>query len=141
MYILYVSNLDGSNSLKFPIPLQELPSISKGATTDSFTAWDGKEYTFITGRKPIEFSLTTWLPKNGTKYKFQVNKNANESTYVNFLNLALEQKKPIKVVISSKKGMAYINGAFVIPEFTESKNQYGDTVINLSCKEWFKYAL
>lgn len=139
MYTLYLANSDGTGSIKFPIPLEELPSISKGATTETFTTWNGREYTFITGQKPRELSVETWIPKEGTNYNFQLVKNVYASSYTNFIHLALEQKKPITVIISDSRGISFLNGTFLITEFTESKNRYGDTIINLSFKEWFRY--
>lgn len=141
MYALYLANSDGTSSIKFPIPLEEMPTISKGATTDTFTTWSGKEYTFITGQKPREFSISTWLPKQGTTYNFQLVKNIYPSSYTNFIHLALEQKRPLTVIISDTKGISFLNGTFLITEFSETLNLYGDTVIDLSFKEWFRYGI
>lgn len=121
--------------------MQELPQIKTGAITENFSSFTGKEYTFITGKHPREFDLNTWIPKDKTNYKFQVVKNVSSSKYIEFLNKSLEDKKPIKLVISSKSGINYINGFFVISDFTEGKNKFGDTTINLSLKEWFNYGV
>ncbi|MFW2490966.1 hypothetical protein ACN077_20725 [Clostridium chromiireducens] len=134
-YTAFISKKDKSKMLQFPIPLEDLPAVKSGQNTESFTDFFGVEYTFITGSKPLEFSIKTWIPKEGTKYPFQLVKNPNKSDYTAVLNWALDKKEPIYLIVANSTGLTIIQGLFSI-DFEESKNQFGDTTLSIDCKQW-----
>lgn len=137
-YTGFISKKDKSKMLQFPIPLEDLPKVKSGQNTESFTDFFGNEFTFITGSKPIEFTLETWIPKEGTKYPFQLVRNPNKSDYTAVLNWAIEKREPIYLVICNSTGLTVIQGLFTI-EFEESRNKYGDTIFSIDCKQWRDY--
>lgn len=138
-YTVYISKMaTGSKMIQFPIPLEELPKIKNGQTTDSFIDFYGNEFTFITGIKPKEFSINLWIPKEGVKYPFQVVKNPNKSDYLSVLNWAIDKREPINLVICNSSGAVMVQGLFSI-DFEESRNKFGDTTISIDCKAWRDY--
>lgn len=137
-YTAFISKKDKSKMLQFPIPLEDLPAVKSGQNTEGFTDFFGVEYTFITGSKPLEFSLKTWIPKEGTSYSFQLVKNPNKSDYTAVLNWALDKKEPIYLVICNSTGLTIIQGFFTI-DFEESRNPFGDTTLSIDCKQWRDY--
>lgn len=137
-YTAFISKKDKSKMLQLPIPLEELPTIKSGQNTESFTDFFGTEFTLITGSKTMEFSIKTWIPKEGTKYPFQLVKNPNKSDYTAVLTWAIEKKEPICLVICNSTGLTIIQGFFTI-DYEESRNQYGDTTLSIDCKQWRDY--
>jgi hypothetical protein len=137
-YTAFISKKDKLKMLQFPIPLEELPAVKSGQNTESFTDFNGVEYTFITGSKPLEFNLKTWIPKEGTSCPFQLVKNPNKSDYTAVLNWALDKKEPIYLVLCNNTGLTIIQGLFTI-DFEESRNQYGDTTLSIDFKQWRDY--
>ena len=128
-----------SKMLQFPIPLEEVPTKKNGQTSENFTDFYGNEYTFISGSKALEFSLNTWIPKVGVKYPFQVVKNPNPTDYTQLLYGALNDREPVEIVVCDEKGRIVIEGIFSIGTFDEGINKFGDTTIDIDCKQWRLY--
>lgn len=137
-YTLYISKKDKSKILQFPIPLEELPIIKIGQVTESFTDFFGTEFNFITGNKPIEFSISTWIPKEGVKYPFQLIRNPNKTDYTNILNWAIDKREPIYLLICNSSGSVIVQDLFSI-EFEEGKNKFGDATFSIDCKQLRDY--
>ena len=140
MYLLYIARTKNKTKmLQFPIPLEEVPAKKKGQTTENFVDFYGVEYTFITGSKPIEFSISTWIPKAGVKYPFQLVKNPNPSDYTGLLDMAFNDHEPVEIVVCDSKGKIVIKGSYSINAFEDGINKFGDTTISIDCKEWRAY--
>lgn len=136
---VYISKMaTGSKMTLFPIPLEDLPKIKNGQTTESFTDFYGVEYTFITGGKPIEFTIDTWIPKEGVNYPFQLISNPNKSDYISILEWAIDKREPINVVICDSNGVVMIQGLYSIA-YEESRNKAGDPTLSIDCKQWNDY--
>ena len=125
--------------LQFPIPLEEVPAKKNGQTTENFVDFNGVEYTFITGSKPVEFSISTWIPRLGVKYPFQVVSNPNPSNYTSLLYMAFNDHEPVDIVVCDSKGKIVIKGSYSINSFEDGINKLGDTTISIDCKEWRAY--
>jgi len=140
MYTLYMSRVKNkSKMLQFPIPLEEVPTKKNGQTTENFIDFFGNEYTFISGIKPLEFSISTWIPKVGVTYPFQVVKNPNPSDYTRLLYMAFNDLEPIDIVVCDANGKIIIEGSYSISTFDEGVNKFGDTTISIDCKQWRAY--
>lgn len=130
---------DKSNLLQFPIPLEDVPPLKSGQTSEKFVDFYGTEYTFITGMTPIEFSINTWIPKTGTKYPFQLVSNPNPFDYTEFLYTAMYNREPINITICDNSGVVFVSGVYSIGSFEDGKNKFGDTTIAIDCKHWEAY--
>ena len=140
MYLLYIARTKNKTKmLQFPIPLEEVPAKKKGQTTENFVDFYGKEYTFISGMKPVEFSINTWIPKAGVTYPFQVVKNPNPSDYTSLLYGAFKEHEPVEIVVCDNNGNIVIKGSYSINAFEDGINKVGDTTISIDCKEWTAY--
>ena len=140
MYLLYMARVKNkTNMLRFPIPLEEVPAKKNGQTSENFVDFNGIEYTFITGSKPVEFSISTWIPKVGTRHPFQVISNPNPSDYTNLLYGAFKDHEPVEIVVCDNNGNIVIKGSYSINIFEDGINKVGDTTISIDCKEWTAY--
>ena len=141
MYYLNIANKDGSNNLTFPIPLEELPEIQKEAIVDTFTGFDGKEYTFQKGMKAYELEVKTWLPRSNVNYSFQKNKHVNEFQYISLLDSAFYENKPLKVSIVGKTNDTFFIGVVRLISYSKCKSLDGSTTLSLKFKEHNDYDL
>lgn len=137
-YTAFISKKDKSKLIQFPIPLEDVPKIKKGQTTESFVGFYGDEFNFITGSKAIEFSIELLIPKEGTKYPFQLVSNPNKYNYINILDWAIDKREPINLVVCNNNGAVMIQGLFSV-DFEESKNNFGDCILSIDCKQWKDY--
>lgn len=144
MYVLHMSKADDiTNVLTFPVPLEEMPALKLGQTTDTFVSYGGIEYNFITGSTPVEMEINTWLPKKGNKYKYKVRKSKSDPyVYIEFLYGMIESNLPVQItIVDPQTNENYYNGKFIITGLQEGRDRMGNITLSLSCKQWHNYAV
>ncbi|MBY6860798.1 hypothetical protein [Clostridium botulinum] len=133
---MYIADRYRTKTLQLPIPLEEVPSIKRGSVTEQFVNFYGEELTTITGVKSIQFSINTWIPKDGVKYTFQKVKSIKAQEYINLIQVAIINKQPLEVIICEDKGGSLIDGLFFIDNFEEGRDKIGNTTITLDLVQY-----
>ncbi|NFA43363.1 hypothetical protein EXM65_12475 [Clostridium botulinum] len=116
--------------------MEEVPSIKRGSLTEQFVNFYGEELTTITGVKSIQFSINTWIPKDGVKYRFQKVKNIKAQEYINLIQVAITNKQPLEIIVCEDKGGSLIDGLFFIDNFEEGRDKIGNTTISLDLVQY-----
>lgn len=138
-YFLMLSPVFGEYAeLKFPIPVQEMPELNREIETDSFMAYNGKEYTFPKGFKAVEFEISTWFPKSEYFYSFQVGQT-QELRIFDWLEYWFTNFMPVTVLVSDNKNNQKINMQALITGMYKGVNNIGETTLTLKFKQWEDY--
>lgn len=138
-YDIYISDYERKTVLQLPIIPSEMPSLSRSNKNEEFETFSNGTYNIIGDVGLLEFALESWLPGKGKNYSFQRVKNINPNTYIDLLNSAMLNKKPVRVVIVRGDGTFLINHTFSIETFEFKEDKKSDYVYTITFKEWREY--
>ena len=137
-YDIYISDKDKKTVLQLPIVPEQMPSLSKSAKNEEFETFNNGTFNIIGDVGLTEFTLEAWLPASGRNYSFQRVKNINPDNYIYLMNSAMQNKKPIRIVII-KEGKYICNTLFSVESFEYHDNKICNIEFSLSVKEWRDY--
>lgn len=140
-YDIFFSDLERKQVLQLPILPEELPKLSKSSSNEEFETFENGKYNIIGAVGLVEFSLECWLPGKNKNYSFQRVKNVESKNYISFLDLAMINKKPIRVIITRSDGTFFLNHIFTIESFEWSENRVGNYNYSISFKQWRDYSV
>jgi hypothetical protein len=138
-YDIYISDMDRKTVLQLPIIPEEMPSFSKSSSNEEFESFSDGKYNLIGDVGLLEFTLESFLPGKGKNYPFQRVKNINPDLYIQLINAAMINKKPLRVVIVRGGDSFNINSTFSVETFEWHDNKVGDYQYSISFKEWRDY--
>ncbi len=138
-YDIYVSDAAKKKVLKLPVIPAEMPTLSRSSKNEEFETFNNGVYNIIGDAGPMEFTLESFLPGKDKKYPFSKVKNVNPDAYINLINAAAKNKKPIRVVIVRGNGTFVVNGTFSVESFEYHEDKTGDYQYSLSLKQWRTY--
>lgn len=138
-YDIYISDIDRKTVLQLPIIPEEMPSFAKASFNEEFeTSLDGT-YNIIGSVGLQEFTLASFLPAKGRNYSFQRVKNINPDLYIDLINRAMLNKKPLRILIVRQGGSYNINNTFSVESFEWHEDKVGDYQYSISFKQWRDY--
>lgn len=138
-YDIYLSDIDRKTVLQLPILPEEIPSLTKSSKNEEFESFSNGTYNLIGDVGLIEFALECWLPGKGKNYSFQRVKNINPDDYIKLLDEAMNNKKPIRVLISRGDGTFITNNTFSVESFEWHEDKIGDYPYSVQFKQWRDY--
>lgn len=138
-YDIYLSDMERKTVLQLPILPEEMPSLTQGAKNEEFETYSNGTYNLIGTASLIEFPLECWLPGKGKNYSFQRVKNIDPHDYINLINLAMNNKKPLRIVMVRGDGTFIINTTFSVESFVWHEDKMGDYQYSVSFKQWRDY--
>jgi hypothetical protein len=137
-YDIYISDIDRKKVLQLPIIPEEMPSFSKSSSNEEFESFSDGKYNLIGDVGLLEFTLESYLPGKGKNYPFQRIKNINPDLYIDLINAAMINKKPLRVVIVRADSFN-INDTFSVESFEWHDDKVGDYQYSISFKQWRDY--
>jgi len=138
-YDIYLSDKDRKKVLQLPIIPAEMPTFSKASKNEEFETYDNGTYNIIGDVGLTEFALESFFPAKSKSYSYQRVKNIDPYIYIDFINLSMIYKKPVKVVITRNDGSYVVNNTFSIENFEYHEDKVGDFQYTLNLKLWRDY--
>jgi hypothetical protein len=138
-YDIYLSDYERKTVLQLPILPEEMPPMSKASANEEFETYNNGKYNLIGDVGLIEFNLDCWLPGKGKNYSFQRVKNINPDDYVQLIDAAMLNKKPLRVVIVRGDGTLINNTTFSVESFEWHEDKVCDYEYSISFKQWRDY--
>lgn len=138
-YDIYISDMERKKVLQLPIIPEEMPSFSKSSSNEEFQTFSNGVYNIIGDVGLLEFTLESFLPGKGRNYPFQRVKNINPDEYIELINTAMIDKKPLRVLIVRGDGSFNINNTFSIESFEWHDDKVGDYRYSIAFKQWRDY--
>ena len=138
-YDIYISDIDRKTVLQLPIIPEEMPSFSKSCSNEEFESFSNGKYNLISDVGLLEFTLESYLPGKGKNYPFQRVKNINPDLYIELINAAMSNKKPLRIIIVRGGNSFNINNTFSVESFEWHDDKVGDYQYSLSLKQWRDY--
>lgn len=138
-YDIYISDLKRTKVLQFPVIPEKMPSFSKSAKNEEFETFSNGTFNIIGDVGLTEFTFESFLPKKGVNYSFQRVKNVNPYTYIDFINLSLKAKKPIRLIIVRSDKTYVTNDKYSIESFDYTENKIGNFEFSVKFKQWRDY--
>lgn len=138
-YDIYLSDTKRSKVLQLPIIPATMPSFTKASKNEEFETFNNGTFNIIGDVGLTEFTLECWLPAKGRNYHFQRVKNTNPYTYIDFINLNMKNKKPIRVLIIRSDKTFVTNDIYAIESFDYTENKIGNFEYSIKFKQWRGY--
>jgi hypothetical protein len=138
-YSIYISDTAKKTVIQLPVIPAEMPSFSKASKNEEFETFANGIYNIIGDVGLTEFTLESFFPAINKSYSFQNVKNVNPYTYIDFINLSMISKTPIRVVIVRSDGTYVVNNTFSIESFEYHEDKKGDFPYTISLKQWRDY--
>ena len=138
-YDIYISDIAKKTVLQLPIIPEEMPSLNKAGKNEEFETYSNGTYNIIGDVGLMEFTLECWLPAKDRNYSFQRVKNINPYKYIDLINIAMRDKKPLRVVIVRGDGTFVVNDTFSVESFEYHENKIGNFEYSVGLKQWRDY--
>ncbi len=138
-YDIYLSDLTRKTVLRLPILPPEMPTITKASKNEEFETFNNGTFNIIGDTGLMTFTLESWLPALRNKYPFAKVKNINPYKYIDLVNVAMRDKKPLRVIILRGDGTYVINNTFSVESFEYHENRIGNFQFTISFKQWRGY--
>lgn len=138
-YDIYISDKDRKKVLQLPVIPAEMPTFSKASKNEEFETYDNRIFNIIGDVGLTEFALESFFPAKSKNYSFQRVKNVDPYIYIDFINLSMINKKPVRVVITRSDSTYVVNDTFAIESFEYHEDKIGDFQYTLNFKLWRDY--
>lgn len=138
-YDIYLSDIKRKTVLRLPILPPEMPTITKASKNEEFETFNNGTFNVIGDVGLMTFTLESWLPALRNQYPFAKTKNINPYKYIDLVNIAMRDKKPLRVMIVRGDGTYVINNTFSVESFEYHENRIGNFPFAISFKQWRGY--
>lgn len=135
-YDIYISDVNKTKVLQFPIIPAELPTLDRSISNEGFTTYWNGDYNFIEKPGLLCFSIESWWPTH--KYAFARSTNM-AIDFITLINSAIDNTQAVIMLITCSDGSTYLNDTFSIDSFKYGINNQGNYTYSIDFKQWRNY--
>jgi len=136
---IFFATKDRSTVYQLPVLPPQFPEYSRSAKNEEFETYNNGIYNLPGNVSLYSFTLEGFLPAINKNYLFAKNK-MNPHELINFWGRAMEEKKPIRIIINRDKVSGLpteaLNMLVTVEDMSHYEDKTGDVVYKLSFKEY-----